>query len=74
MWDAFRAKKFDREKNEEGLIRCQDTKLGLPHCGISRSSMDLHHIVGREAAPDLYFADENLVWLTRECHETAHKR
>jgi hypothetical protein len=34
---------------------------------------DLHHIQGRDAAPHLYFADENLVWLVRlPCHDYAH--
>lgn len=74
MWQYFRDKKFAKDKDEEGLIRCQDTKLGLPHCGISRDKMDLHHIKGREEAPDLYFADSNLVWLTRECHREAHNQ
>lgn len=76
MWDEFRGKKFNRDKDEDGLVKCQDYKIGLPACGIARLSpdMDLHHIEGREAAPSLYFAESNLVWLTRDCHNAAHGR
>ncbi len=71
-WKKFRDEKFDRDKNEDGLVKCQDYLLGLPRCGIARISMDLHHLVGRQERPDLYFRDSNLVWLTRECHNAAH--
>lgn len=69
-WKKFRNEKFDRDKNEEGLIKCQDTKVGLPHCGISRSEMDLHHLKGRDG--DLLTDERWLVWLTRECHDATH--
>lgn len=75
LWEVFRDKKLLRERNEEGLIECQDWKIGLPRCGVSVPSPDLHHIVGREEAPGLYFHHPNLVWLIREtCHAAAHSR
>jgi hypothetical protein len=74
LWQQFRAKEARRVEDEEGLIKCQDHKMGLPRCGIARQSsdMDLHHIKGRNEAPSLYFDRSNLVWLTRECHNEAH--
>jgi len=69
-WQDFRNEKFEREKNDEGLIRCQDIKLGFEHCHISRADMDLHHIEGRDGK--LLFDESKMVWLTRECHQKAH--
>lgn len=72
LWDDFRDKKLLRERNDEGVIECQDWRIGLPRCGMSVPSPDLHHIIGREAAPVLYFHHPNLVWLVRACHDAAH--
>ncbi len=71
-WQKFRNEKAARDRDEEGIIRCQDTRIGLPRCGVGLPDMDLHHIQGRNARPDLYFEESNLVWLTRECHNDAH--
>lgn len=71
-WQKFRDAKFKRDQDEEGLIRCQDWKIGLDRCGVARSSMDLHHIEGREGS--LLLEENKTVWLTRECHEAAHSR
>ena len=73
-WQAYRNQTALNDQDEEGLIKCQDHKIGLPRCGIAReaSKMDLHHIKGRNEAPDLYFDKSNLVWLTRDCHNAAH--
>lgn len=71
-WKSFRDETFDAEKDDEGLIKCQDWVLGLPRCGISRSDMDFHHIKGRDGK--LLLDRNNLVWLTRECHDTAHNK
>ena len=74
LWENFRAKKAVNERDEEGLLHCQDWRIGLPRCGIGRPELDLHHIIGREQAPSLYFHHPNLVWLTRDCHNAAHDR
>ena len=73
-WQAYRNATAQNSLDEDGLIRCEDHKMGLPACGIAREpqNMDLHHIKGRNEAPDLYFDRSNLVWLTRECHDAAH--
>lgn len=73
LWSKFRNAKFKKDSNVSGEITCQDYKLGLSKCGVSTSHVDLHHIIGREERPDLYFQEENLVWLTRDCHERAHQ-
>ena len=74
LWEEFRGKKLIRDRNGDGVIVCQDWKLGLPACGETSDSPDLHHIVGREAQPALYFVDSNLVWLVRGCHDAAHSQ
>lgn len=74
VWKAFRDEKAAKERDEEGLLYCQDYKIGLERCHIGRPELDLHHIIGREAEPKLYFEHSNLVWLTRECHDAAHNR
>lgn len=73
-WKAYRNATAKNSLDEDGLIKCEDHKMGLPTCGIARepSQMDLHHIKGRNEAPELYFDRSNLVWLTRECHDEAH--
>lgn len=71
-WKNFRDATFDAEKDEEGLIRCQDYLTGLEPCGISRSEMDLHHTQGRDGK--LLLDRSKMVWLTRECHDTAHNQ
>lgn len=69
-WKKFRDAEFQKDCDEEGLIRCQDRKIGLPHCGVASSFMDLHHVEGRNGK--LMFDKSKMVWLTRECHDTAH--
>lgn len=71
-WEKFRNATFEAEKDEEGLIRCQDTQIGLPACGVASSEMDLHHILGRDG--DLLTDRTKMVWLTRECHKLEHAR
>lgn len=74
LWESFRAKKLIRDRDEEGTIVCQDYLIGLPRCNERSDNPDLHHVVGRDTNPSLYFDDKNLVWLVRDCHEAAHKR
>ena len=74
QWRKFRNEKASRDRDEEGIIKCQDYKIGLPRCGVGLPSMDLHHIQGRDARPDLYYEESNLVWLTRKCHNDAHNK
>ncbi len=69
-WKEFRDEQFEKDKDEEGLIRCQDFHIGLRACGISRSKMDLHHTEGRDGK--LLFDRSKMVWLIRECHYAAH--
>jgi len=69
-WEDFRNSEFEKDKDDEGLIRCQDVKIGLPHCGVASVDMDLHHTEGREGK--LLFDKSKMVWLTRECHGDAH--
>lgn len=71
-WEKTRAEKAQSDVNEEGLIPCEDYKLGLPRCGIARQpeDMDLHHSKGRDG--NLLTDKRWLVWLTRECHDAAH--
>lgn len=69
-WERFRNEKFERDKDEEGLIRCQDYRIGLSRCGVALPEMDLHHILGREG--DLFLDETKMVWLTRDCHNEAH--
>ena len=73
-WRSYREKRANSDLDEDELIKCQDHLIGLPACGIARepSSMHLHHVIGRDAAPKLYFEDSNNIWLTRECHDEAH--
>jgi hypothetical protein len=73
VWKLFRDAKFNRDKNDEGLIRCQCSKIGLEDCRTSGSEMDLHHIKGRDEAPELYYDESNMVWLVRSCHEKVHQ-
>lgn len=70
-WEAFRNAEFEKDKDDEGLIRCQDYLIGLARCGIARSEMDLHHTKGREGK--LLFDKSKMVWLIRECHGLAHE-
>lgn len=69
-WEKFRNAEFEKDKDEEGLIRCQDTKIGLPHCGVSSINMDLHHTEGRDGK--LLFDKSKMVWLTKQCHGKIH--
>lgn len=69
-WRKFRNQQFQLDQNDERLIRCEDVKLGLPKCGISRLTMDLHHTKGRDGK--LLYDRSKMVWLTRECHEIVH--
>lgn len=71
LWENFRNAEFENDKDEEGLIRCQDYKIGLPRCGIARDEMDLHHTEGRDGK--LLLDKSKMVWLTRECHQKAHE-
>lgn len=70
VWKEFRDSTFEKEKDEEGLIKCQDWKIGLPRCGIALPNMDLHHIEGRDGK--LLTDRSKMVWLTRKCHRKIH--
>nr|DAP75568.1 MAG TPA: HNH endonuclease [Caudoviricetes sp.] len=41
---------------------------------MASENLDLHHIISRNARPDLYYTESNLVWLSRSCHMKAHKQ
>lgn len=69
-YDDFRNLKAVKDRDEEGLLHCEDYKIGLPRCGIARPNLDLHHIKGRDG--DLLFDESQMAWLTRECHDAAH--
>lgn len=71
-WQKFRDEQFQKDMDEEELIRCEDWKIGLKRCGIARNQMDLHHVEGRDGK--LLLDRSKMVWLTRECHEIAHNR
>lgn len=69
-YQDFRDLKAVKDRDEEGLLHCQDYLVGLPRCGIAHPSLDLHHTKGRNG--DLLFDESKMVWLTRSCHERAH--
>lgn len=69
-YQDFRNLKAIKDRDEEGLLHCQDYLVDLPRCGIARLSLDLHHTEGRNG--DLLFDESKMVWLTRSCHERAH--
>lgn len=69
-WQEFRNAKAEKDRDEEGLLHCQDWRIGLPRCGIGRPSLDLHHVHGRDGK--LLFDESKMVWLTRECHNVSH--
>lgn len=73
-WKKFRDQLAETERDDDGILYCEGHKIGLPRCGIGLPELDLHHVVGREVDPKLYFERSNLVWLTRSCHEKAHGR
>lgn len=70
LWDAFSAKVAEEERNADGLIQCAGCKQFFPR-------PDLHHKLGKNSYPELYFVRSNLTWLCRgpgsnECHAKAH--
>lgn len=69
-YEDFRRLKLVKDRDEEGLIKCQDGLIGLPKCGVAIETPDLHHRKGRSG--DLLFDESHMVWLTRECHNLAH--
>lgn len=71
-WKNFRNAYAEECRDEEGLIKTEPERVGLPREGISIPEPDLHHIIGRDERPDLYYDKSNLVWLTREQHERVH--
>ena len=71
-WKEFRDLKAKRDRDEEGLLYCQDYKIGLPKCGYGLPSMDLHHIEGRDGK--LMFDESKMVWLRRACHDASHNK
>lgn len=70
LWDAFAGKVAARERDSNGLIACEGCqKLFL--------RPDLHHRLGKNSHPELYFVRSNLIWLcrgpgTNDCHAKAH--
>lgn len=69
-YDDFRNLKLVKDRDEDGLIKCQDHLVGLPKCGIAIPTPDLHHTQGRSG--DLLFDESKMVWLTRACHQEVH--
>lgn len=71
-WEDFRNLKFLKDRDEQGLILCQDVEAGMKPCYILTDKPDLHHLVGRAEDPSLYFEESNLIWVTRNCHQIIH--
>lgn len=65
---TFRDEKFRRDQDDEGFVRCGCLRIGLPDCGRYSNTPDLHHIIGRDINPALYYDESNLVWLHPDCH------
>lgn len=73
-WRETRSEKVASDIDDDGLIHCEDWKLGLKRCGIARRprAMHLHHSKGRDG--NLLTDKRYLVWLTEDCHNAAHGR
>lgn len=71
LWDVFVEQERKKARNAEGLIACEDYRLGLPACHRSIPTPDLHHTEGRDGA--LLLDRSKMVWLTRDCHKKAEK-
>lgn len=69
-WKEFRDAKAERDRDEEGLIKCEDWRIGLPRCWTAIPSPDLHHLEGRDGK--LLFDESKMIWLKKDCHEAAH--
>lgn len=71
LWDAFSAKYAEecRQRSQDGLIRCQ---CGEPGCEERAYRPDLHHVIGKDEAPALYFHKPNLKWMVRLHHDKKH--
>lgn len=70
LWENFAEQEAVKDRDEEGLIKCEDYKIGLPRCGVAVPRPDLHHVLGRDG--NLLLDKKHLVWLVRPCHELAH--
>ena len=68
-WKKFRDAKYERDGGE--TIRCECYKLGFKKC--YQLGNNLHHIVGRNEEPQLYYDENNLVWLSGEHHNMVHE-
>lgn len=69
LWDVFVDQERKKARDEEGLIECEDYKIGLPPCHRRVPSPDLHHTKGRDGL--LLLDRSKMVWLVRECHQKA---
>lgn len=71
LWDAFAEQERRRARDTDGLIACEDWKVGLPRCYRRVTSPDLHHTEGRDG--ELLLDRSKMVWLVRTpCHDYAH--
>lgn len=71
-YEDFRKLKAIKDRDEDGILHCQDWQIGLTRCGIGLPMLDLHHNEGRDGP--LLFDESKMVWLTRECHDAAHNK
>lgn len=72
LWDYFVEQERRKARDEQGLIACEDYKIGLPRCNGRVPTPDLHHTEGREGL--LLLDRTKMVWLIRGCHDKAHNR
>lgn len=70
-YEDFRKLKLIKDRDEEGLIACQDVNIGLDGCGARIPTPDLHHTQGRDG--ELLFDESKMVWLIRSCHQKVHQ-
>lgn len=68
LWEVFSEKYAVASRGADGLIACGDG------CGQRERRPDLHHVISKTQRPDLYFDKNNLLWLTRGCHDKVHNR
>ena len=67
-WKKFRDAKYERDGAES--IRCQVEFFGFKKC--RSKAYHLHHIIGRNERPELYYDETNLLWLCSDCHDDIH--
>jgi 5-methylcytosine-specific restriction endonuclease McrA len=70
--EALRGGHRKLRRKKPALYRRQGGRCGVCGREVAKDELEIHHVVGVSAAPELAFSRKNLLLVCPECHRGLH--